>query len=160
MSLQDSSKSVFVATEANEVSPVFSPDGNWIAYTSNEAGRYEVYVKPYPVTGARYQISIGGGNQPGWEQDGNELCYRKGHKMMVVTIETNPVFKRGTPRKLFEGYWGNKDNDAFRAAYDIHPDGDRFLMIEQEEEKRTNHINIVLNWTEELQQLNISGGEK
>jgi len=160
LSLQDSSKSLFVATEANEFSPVFSPDGNWIAYTSNEAGRYEVYVKPYPVTGARYQISIGGGNQPVWAPDGNELFYRKGNKMMVVTIETNPVFKRGTPRKLFEGYWGFKNNDAFRAQYDIHPDGDRFLMIKQEEEKRINHVNVVLNWSEELKRLNVSGGEK
>ncbi|MFQ5639549.1 MAG: hypothetical protein ACE5IR_16310 [bacterium] len=160
LSLQDSSKSLFVATEANEMSPVFSPDGNWIAYSSNETGRYEVYVKSYPVTGAKYAISNDGGNQPVWAPDGNELFYRNGDKMMVVTVETNPAFKVGTPRKLFEGYRGKKNNDGFRANYDIHPDGNRFLMVEQEEEKLINHINVVLNWSEELKQLKVSGGEK
>jgi len=160
LSLQDSSKSVFVATEANEISPVFSPDGNWIAYSSNETGRYEVYVQPYPVTGAKYSISNDGGNEPVWAPDGNELFYRNRDKMMVVTIETDPVFKRGTPRKLFEGYWAKDNKRKTRASYDIHPDGDRFLMIEQEEEKRINHINVVLNWSEELKRLNVSGGEK
>ena len=115
LSLQDSSKSVFVATEANEISPVFSPDGNWIAYSSNETGRYEVYVKPYPVTGAKYSISNDGGNEPVWAPDGNELFYRNRDKMMVVTIETDPAFKRGTPRKLFEGYWA-KDNKRLTRA--------------------------------------------
>ena len=70
--------------------------------------------------------------------------------MMVVTVKTSPVFKGGTPRKLFEGYLGFKNNAVFRAEYDIHPEGDRFLMIEQEEEKRISHINVVLNWFEEL----------
>ena len=158
LSLQDSSKSLFVSTEANETSPVFSPVGNWIAYTSNETGGYEVYVQPYPVTGAKYQISNGGGSEPVWAPDGNELFYRNGDKMMVVTIETNPVFKGGTPRKLFEGYLGTRDNDEFRARYDIHPDSDRFLMIKQEEGKRINHINVVLNWFEGLKR-NVPGGK-
>ena len=160
LSLPDTSKSVFVATEANEISPKFSPDGNWMAYSSNETGRYEVYVQPYPATGAKYSISDDGGSEPVWAPDGNELFYRNLDKMMVVTVETDPVFKGGTPRKLFEGYSGNKNSYSYRAEYDVHPYADRFLMVEREEEKRINHINIVLNWTEELKQLKISGGEK
>jgi len=161
LSLQDSSKSILVATEANEVSPRFSPDGNWIAYSSNETGRYDVYAQPYPVTGARYPISNHGGSEPVWAPDGNELFYRNGDKMMVVTVETNPVFKRGTPRKLFDvAYWGATRDGLYRATYDIHPDGDRFLIIEQEKEKRINHINVVLNWVEELKQLKVTGGGK
>ena len=117
-----------------------------------------MYVQPYPATGAKYSISDDGGSEPVWAPDGNELFYRNGNKMMVVTVETKPVFKWGTPRKLFEGYLGKKDNDTFRASYDIHPDGDRFLMIEQEEGKTINHINVALNWVEELKR-KVPGGK-
>jgi hypothetical protein len=114
-------------------------------------------VKPYPVTGARYPISNDSGSQPVWAPDGNELFYRNGDKMMVVTVETKPVFKRGAARKLFEGYF---HGGVHLADYDIHPEGDRFLMMDGEERIPVNHINVVENWFEELKRLKVSGGEK
>ncbi len=158
LSIKDDSTSVFVATDANQTSPVFSPDGEWIVYTSNETGRYEVFVQPYPVTGAKYRISNDGGIGPVWAPDGRELFYLNGDKMMVVAIETRPVFKQGTPQLLFEGRYLSS---TYRAGYDIHPDGERFLMIKTEGESTTvNRINVVLNWFEELKSLFNTGNKR
>lgn len=125
----------------------FSPDGQWVAYTSNESGREEVYVQPFPGPGGKWMISTGGGNSPRWSRNGHELFYVNGNKMMSVAVETKPTFKAATPELLFQNgsYIGI-------ANYDIAPDGEHLLMVAtQEDENATpNQLNIVLNWTEEL----------
>jgi len=142
--------SSFVATAFNERSPMFSPDGRWLAYVSNESGRDEVYVQPYPGPGGKWPISTEGGTELRWSADGRELFYRLGDKMMVVEVQSEPAFTSGRPQLVFEGPYLT---DLFATSnYDISPDGQRFLMI-KEEEGQQDQINVVLNWFEELKRL-------
>ena len=128
---------------------VFSPDGQWLAYASNESGRFEVYLRPYPGPGGKTQISTEGGTQPVWARNG-ELFYRNGDKMMAVGIETEPEFGIGKPQPIFEGQYAQ--GGWARPNYDVAPDGQRFLMIKQEQTEGAQ-INVVLNWFEELKRL-------
>ena len=80
---------------------MFSPDGRWIAFSSNRSGRTEVYVKSYPEGGGIEPISTDGGSQPLWAHSGRELFYRNGEKVMVVSIQTEPTLKADAPRPLF-----------------------------------------------------------
>src|SRR6266853_1468333 len=83
--------------------PQFSPDGRWPVYISDESGRFEIYVQPYPGAGGKWQISTEGGTEPVWNPNGRELFYRSGNKMMAADIATQPNFAAGKPRVLFEG---------------------------------------------------------
>jgi serine/threonine protein kinase len=150
----------FVQTKFNEGSPRFSPDGRWIAYCSNESGHNEVYVQAYPGPGAKIQISTDGGTDPVWAQNGTELFYRSGDKMMVVAVTLRPSFDAGKPRMLWEGPYGHGLSSLCGAPgpsssnYDVTPDGQRFLMIrEGEQEIMPTEIRVVLNWVEEVKRL-------
>jgi serine/threonine protein kinase/Tol biopolymer transport system component len=150
LSISDRKAQLFLQTRFDEAAPQFSPDGRWLAYTSNESGRYEVYVQPYPGPGGKWQISTEGGMEPVWNPNGRELFYRSGDKMMAVEITTQPGFVAGKPRMLFEGQY---DSNIPRANYDVSPDGQRFLMIKtNKQESAPTQINVVLNWFEELKQ--------
>jgi serine/threonine-protein kinase len=139
----------FLRTPFDEAVPRFSPDGRWLAYTSDESGRHEIYVQPYPGPGGKWQISTEGGTEPAWNPNGRELFYRSGDKMMAVDIATQPGFAAGTPRMLFEGRYEVAPVPS--ANYDVSPDGQRFLMVKpSEQEAATTQINVVLNWFEEL----------
>ena len=143
----------FLRTPFDETSPQFSPDGRWLAYISNESGRYEVYVQPYPGPGGKWQISTEGGTEPVWNPNGRELFYRSGNnKMMAVEIATQPGFVAGTPRMLFEGQYAPAPLTF--PNYDVSPDGQRFLMLKpvEQAESALTQINVVLNWFEELKQ--------
>ena len=138
-------------TEANEGDPAISPDGKWIAYASDATGQDEVYVERFPELGQRRQISTAGGAQPVWSPDGRELFYLSDEAMMVVAVETEPTFTLGTSEILFEssGYFQGRNR-----AYDIAPDGQRFLMIKLRDVSQvSSQINVVVNWTEELKRL-------
>ncbi len=140
----------FLKTEFNEGDPMFSPDGRWIAYVSDESGQYEVYVRPFPSSERKFQVSTEGGTPPVWNPGGRELFYRNGDKMMVVDIETKGDLTLGKPRLLFErrspGWWG--------LYFDVAPDGQRFVMIDDSEAKPApTQLNLVLNWSEELKRL-------
>ena len=146
----------FLDTEFEETGAMFSPNGRWLAYMSNETGRFEVYIQPFSVSGPRgtKQISVGGGTEPLWGPDGRELFYRNGDKMMAVAIETesDPELSVGTPALLFEGRFLPGPNWA-RRNYDISPDGQRFLMIQREQDLVPTEIIVILNWFEELKRL-------
>ncbi len=129
---------------------MFSPDGHWIAYTSDESSRLEVYVQPFPGPGGKWQISTEGGIEPVWARNGRELFYRNGEQMMAVDIATQPSFSAGTPYMLFEGE--SRSQAQGPPSYDVSPDGQRFIMIKADEEE-ANQINIVFNWFEELKRL-------
>ncbi len=142
-----------MVTEFIEKHPVFSPDGMWIAFTSNRSGRNEVYVKSYPDEGGIMPISTDEGDQPIWARSGKELFYRSGLKMMAVAVETQPTFEAEAPRILFEGLYRNGWFDS-TADYDISPDGQRFVMVKASgNENPLTQINVVLNWFEELKRL-------
>ena len=145
-------------TQFTEDRPAISSDGRWIAYRSNESGQSEIYVRPFPnVEEGKWLISRDGGISPVWGPNGRELFYRslKEEVMMIVRIETEPVFTYSTPEVLFKGSYFRSRN----RNYDISPDGQRFLMLKevgQTEEGSAptqDELIIVLNWFEELKRL-------
>jgi len=140
----------FHRTGPNENEPRFSPDGRWLAYLSDESGRYEIYVQPYPGPGGKWQISTEGGTEPVWNPNGRELFYRNGDKMMAVDISTQPGFAASTPRMLFEGRYEQPPVPVHN--FDVSPDGQHFLMLKpvDQEQAAPTQINVVLNWFEEL----------
>jgi hypothetical protein len=142
----------FLRTPFNEAAPRFSPDGRWLVYASDESGRFEIYVQPYPGPGGKWQISTEGGTEPVWNRNGRELFYRSGNKMMAVDIATQPGFAAGKPRMLLEGPY--LPTPATFPNYDVSPDGQRFLMLKPTEQAQAaqTQINVVLNWFEELKQ--------
>jgi Tol biopolymer transport system component len=139
----------FIQREHIQREGVWSPDGRWVAYSSNESRWWEVYVEPYPGPGPKVRISTEGGFQPVWSRDGKELFYLSGDKMMAVTIETEPEFTVTGSEVLFEGQYLML---GVRHSYDVAPDG-RFLMIQESEELTPPCIHVVLNWFEELKRL-------
>jgi Tol biopolymer transport system component len=130
---------------------MFSPDGRWLAFVSNESGREEIYIQPYPGPGKKNLISTDGGREPVWSSDGRELFYRSGDKMMAVTIQAALEPAIGTPRTVFEGSYVSYAGGG--NSYDVSPDGRRFLMVKSEEKTTPTQINVVLNWGEELRRL-------
>jgi Tol biopolymer transport system component len=150
--LSDRKAQPFLQTPFTEGGATFSPDGRWLAYVSNESGRPEIYVQPYPGPGGKWQISVDGGTEPVWGRNGRELFYRSGNKMMAVETTTKPSFSAGKPRMLFEGRFLANVFPAMNPAYDVSADGQRFLMVKRGEEVPTQ-INVVLNWFGELKRL-------
>jgi serine/threonine-protein kinase len=150
MNLKDRKAQPFLRTPYEETAPEFSPDGKWLAYSSNESGRREIYVQPYPGPGGKWQISTDGGQEPLWNPNGGELFYRSGSKMMAVEIDTKFGFSASKPKVLFEGPY-LPTNVSFR-YYDVSRDGQRFLMLKPVESQTSDatQINVVLNWFEEL----------
>jgi Tol biopolymer transport system component/predicted Ser/Thr protein kinase len=142
----------FLRTPFNESVPRLSPDGRWLAYISDESGRYEIYLQPYPGPGGKSQISTDGGTEPVWNPNGRELFYRRGDKMMSVEITMQPSFSVGKPKVLFEGRY--LPTPATSPNYDVSADGQRFLMLKPTEQAQAapTQINVVLNWFEELKQ--------
>ncbi|MBP1610313.1 MAG: serine/threonine protein kinase, partial [Acidobacteria bacterium] len=146
-----------------ETDPQISPDGQWMAYSSDESGQYEVYVRGFPdVNKDRWQVSNGGGVSPLWSPDGRELFYRSGDATMAVAVITKPTFKPGNPKTLFTGmYFSYRPYGTAYTPWDISPDGKRFIMVKPPKpvdgaaEKSSStvpqpKINIVVNWFEEL----------
>jgi Tol biopolymer transport system component/tRNA A-37 threonylcarbamoyl transferase component Bud32 len=139
---------VFLKTGSVETGPRFAPDGHWMAYSSDESGASEVYVRPFPGPGGKLQVSTDGGSEPVWSRNGQELYYRSGDKMLSVHMVTHPVLAAGRPRTLFEGRYMRTDTGG--AGYDVSSDG-RFLMVQPvEPEEPPAQINIVLDWFEAL----------
>ncbi len=133
---------------------MFSADGQWLAYVSDQSGQNEVYVRPYPEGGQRL-ISDGGGLAPIWSRNGQELYYRSpSGSLMAVPIQTNPSFVPGRVRELFSVASGFRVSTN-TAAYDIDVSGEGFIMVlagETLDGASSQQINIVLNWFEELKE--------
>jgi Tol biopolymer transport system component len=141
----------FPGTSFKEGAAQFSPDGRWLAYVSDESGRNEIYVQPYPGPGRKWQISTEGGTEPLWNPNGRELFYRSGDKMMAAEIAAQPYFSAGKPKVLFAGQFQQSPNPTPNANYDVSPDGQRFLMLKPgERDPAPTQINVVANWFEEL----------
>jgi Tol biopolymer transport system component len=145
-----------VRTKFSEGSPKFSPDGQWLAYSSNESGVPEVYVTAYPRPGPTIQLSTRGGTDPLWRGDGRELYYRNGDRMMAVTFDGGSLTV-SKPRLLWTGNFlaGTGSSCGMTgptaANYDVTPDGERFLMIEDTAPAaECALLRIVLNWSPTL----------
>jgi Tol biopolymer transport system component len=129
-----------------------SPDGRWMAYTSNESGRTEVYVTTVPEPGGKWQISTEGGEAPLWAPDGREIFYRKERKVLAAGVKLTPAFAVSKPETLFEGeYFGE---------WTIAPDGRRFLMMKDEGAASVpKHLDLVLGWLDEMKSRAPGGGK-
>ncbi len=141
----------FLATPATELAPKLSPDGRFLAYVSNESGRGEVYVRPFPKGTGKWQASVDGGSQPRWSRNDRELYYVSDGTLMGVSVSTGQGVALGQPQQLF------RSDDLLSAvpvpAYDVSADGQRFVTIapvEQGEEAAAPKIRVVLNWYEEF----------
>jgi serine/threonine-protein kinase len=110
----------------NESAPVLSPDGHWLAYQSDEAGRMEVYVRPYPQPGPRVPVSVLGGTEPVWSRDGRELYYRTSDSLMAASVALSPSFAVTGRRRLFNGTFLS---GGFLREFDVAPDGQHFVMV-------------------------------
>ena len=141
----------FLNSPSNEWYLAISPDGLWLAYTSDKSGHYEVFVTPFPGPGGHKQISTQGGREPVWSRDGKELFYRIGDNVMSVDIITDPDFSPSNPKMLFDGKY---KVGGWHRSYDIAVDGQHFLMVKASERKSVpKNINVVINWFEELMRL-------
>ena len=143
-----------LATPFNERWPIFSPDGRWLAYRSDESGRYEVYVRSFPGPGGKWQVSTGGGDWPVWSKKGQELFYRSSEGMMVASYTTNgEAFVASKPR-----LWAAKRD--LGAYFDVAPDGKRFAVVQAERsEQSTQHVMLLLNFFDELRRRAPVGGK-
>ncbi len=139
-----------VASPFNDIQPVFSPSGRWIAYTSDESGRFEVYITPYPPNGSRVQISVEGGMQAAWRGDEKELFYvAPGDQLTSVMMEAKAgELRPGATRVLAAVTLRPARNDE--REYDVTRDGQRFLVNSLSRERRSFPITVVLNWQNDL----------
>jgi Tol biopolymer transport system component len=140
----------FLQTPFNEDGPKFSADGHFIAYYSDESGPYEVYVQPFPASGAKWQISSGGGMQPRWRPDGKELFFMApNRKLMGVDVNLGKgTFEAGVPKMLFQtssiGYSGPRN------YYECSNDGQRFLINSLQSDAGSIPVAAIVNWSADL----------
>lgn len=133
---------------ASADTPRFSPDGRFLAYVSEETGRREVYVQPFPTSGRKWQVSTGGGGRPVWHPNGRELFYANGSEILVVEIGSEDELSLPIPRRLFEVA------SVLRGPFDISSNGERFVFIHQgDNAPAPTHLVLVQNWAEELKRL-------
>ena len=153
----DSEPQPLMVAEYDETDPMFSPDGRWIAYTSNETGRYEVYVRPFPdVDADRVQVSTDGGFAPKWARNGRELFFVDGNfEMAVAAVDGTGDFQAGSPTTLFTippDFQGS--TATVTVPYDVWPDDESFVMARvfrlEGEEAAQQQLILVQNWLEEL----------
>jgi Tol biopolymer transport system component len=142
----------FLRTRFDEDLPLFSPDGRWLAYRSNESGRMEVYVAQFPGAAVRRQISVDGGDQPLWAPGGRQLYYVNGNRVMRVDVNTESGLQATKPRMLFERTPSSSaiDSGQWGRTYAVFPDGKRFLFVESAVQSEVRELRVVLNWFEEL----------
>ena len=127
---------------------VFSPDGRWLAYVSDESGDDQVWVRPFAGSGPAEQVSQGGGIEPVWSPGGEELFYRRGNELLAVAIETEPRLRPGATRAMFRGRYDLSPTG--HQHYDVHPDGRRFALIDLGEDADPDELHLVFGWDEEL----------
>jgi serine/threonine-protein kinase len=141
----------YLATPFSEYAPKFSPDGKWVAYRSSEAGRSEIYVRPFPDAGAgKWMISNGGGFAPRWLADGREIIYLSQDRVLM-SVEVNiagPKFQSSPPKPLFAVNVANPNaaTGVIGRSWDVTPDGRRFLILQASERKGPEPMTVVLNW--------------
>ena len=134
------------SSPANEKAPAFAPDGQWLAYVSDETGRDEVYVASIKDPTRRLRVSADGGSEPVWRRDGSELFFRSGNRMMAAAVTTRPNLTVKPAGQLFEAAFDT--GAASRPAYDVTADGARFLMVTGGESERPSHeLRVILGWT-------------
>jgi Tol biopolymer transport system component len=148
-----------LATPFDELNAAVSPNGQWLAYESNESGLNEIYLRPFPnVDAGKQQVSTNGGTHPLWARNGQELFYESMGTLMRVPVKTGATFERGTPEKVFDApYFVPQLRGPPGRMYDVSADGQRFLMIKEisvaDERPPSPRIILVQHWFEDLKRL-------
>jgi serine/threonine-protein kinase len=155
----DEPPKMILSSQFGETDAAISPDGRWVAYASNESGRVEIYVRPYPSGGGRWQISDTGGGYPRWARNGRELFYRSDEGIMAASIEvTGDSLRTSRPVQLFSGPFrggtaGISIAGSSFADFEVTGDGQRFIMFPQGTttgEERAGLVTLVSPWFEDL----------
>jgi len=148
LSLDGGDEQVLLESPADERNPSVSPDGRWLAYASNESGRFEVYVRPFPESGGKWQVSVEGGTSPRWSPDGMELYFAQGDRISVVQVDTlGGGFRTGRPQTVVEV---PVTMTAESINYDIL-DKERLVLVEPAgDESAPKSVTVVVNWLDEL----------
>ncbi|MGH9444049.1 MAG: protein kinase domain-containing protein [Thermoanaerobaculia bacterium] len=142
-SFADQKATPFLQTDFNEGEPTLSPDDRWVAYVSNESGKNEIYVRSFPDTGGKWQVSTTGGEDPQWSRDGKEIFYIASNtRFMTVPVKTGATFEAGTPQFLFEA----RIRQDSERQYDVAKDGRRILVDLDATEAAETPITLVQNW--------------
>jgi Tol biopolymer transport system component len=134
-----------IATSFNEYAGAVSGDGRWLAYQSDATGRAEVYVLDLGGSGARWQVTFEGGEEPHWSRDRRQLFYRSANRLMAVPIEPGTTFRHGQPRGLFDGVYTTGIESG--RSYDVNPANGRFLLTKPAGDSQSlRTVRMVLNW--------------
>jgi eukaryotic-like serine/threonine-protein kinase len=145
---------VFLNSPFTEAEPMFSPDGRWLAYSSNESGRSEIYVRPFPGPGPKWQISTAGGILPTWSRAKLELFFGSNGRIMVTTYTVDgPTFHHEDPRPWSDGRYQTRGPTRM---FDLHPDGERFALApapQAPDNPKQDHIFLILNYFQELRRV-------
>jgi Tol biopolymer transport system component len=141
----DTTRKPVVATRAYEEAPRLSPDGRWIAYSTDESGTYEVVVQPFPGPGPRTQVSTNGGVEPVWSRDGRRVFYRTGRRVVAATLTMAPQLGVASRSDLFADVFLPATSP--HANYDVSPDGSHLLFLAGVDDQR---LMVVYNWAAEL----------
>jgi len=151
---------LFLKSEYLEGTAKFSPDGRWVAYHSNESGRSEIYVRPFPAAGGKWQVSDSGGGYPTWSGDGSSIFYRTDEGVMAAAVDVSGgTFRVDKPKVLFKGsFRGGAQGMAVLGYafpdYDVSATTGDFVMFpESDQEGQGAHVNLILNWGEELRRI-------
>ena len=139
-------ESVFLRTRFEEGAPAFSPDGNFLAYVSNETGQNEVYVQRFPSASGKWRVSVNGGGAPRWPRHGKELFYVEGPQLMAVPVKTASAFSSGTPAPLFT----KRTLGTFNPQYDVNSDATQIIVTDRVIDEKPLAIHVVHNWFEEF----------
>jgi serine/threonine-protein kinase len=141
----------FQQTRFNEQNPVLSPDGRYIAYSSDESGAYEIYVRPFPQGTGRWRVSTNHGVQPRWSSTGREIFYVQEQTLMAAPVTTSPRFEAGTPVALYQDP-GLTQRFGPYTAYDVALDGSRIIAIESHRDVSQPTLRVVQNWFAEFRE--------
>jgi serine/threonine-protein kinase len=140
--------SAYLKTPATENDAVISPDGNWVAYTSDQSGRNEIYVQAYPVPGRRWQISARGGTSAVWSASDGELLFKNGNEIMAVSVKFANGFSAGIPRTLFSLNNVSRGDDT--RQFSVSSDGRYLAIMPPEDRQQTGRLHLILDWASTL----------
>lgn len=143
---------VIVGSEADERFARLSPDGKWLAYSSNETGQFEVYIRPYPSNQRGQPVTVDGGDQPVWSSDGRRIYYLNANRLMVVPVNLSPELEIGNPKEILVDLFLTQANlQSYSTHYDVSPDEKYFVMLQGGEKIFTSRYNFILNWSQEVE---------
>ena len=150
----------YLRADWNEARGTISPDGRWVAYTSNESGDYDIYVRSFPQATGEVRVSSGGGIEPVWAPDGMAIYFRdpSGSRVMRALVTPGAELRVATPQMLFEGRWSSRSRSFISSNWDLHPDGDTFVMVTDPRAEVPGSassgifLRLVVNWFEELKE--------